>query len=149
MKHTDKNRGFTLLEMLIVIAIIAVLVSVSVPVVTNSSAKAKATTDAANMRAVYAVANAILYGSNPQAAIEDIAGRHVPCKSFPDAKLEVVFNYPAFVEVYFVDGGSYYSRDYFAEVAQAGQSALSTDMPSFPEEARWYVVGEGGEVPVP
>lgn len=47
-----KSKGFTLIEMLVVIAIIAVLVSIIVPVVGNSTAKAKAAADAANLRSM-------------------------------------------------------------------------------------------------
>ena len=48
------KKGFTLIEMLVVIAIIAILVAVIVPTVTTATAKAKAATDAANLRAVAA-----------------------------------------------------------------------------------------------
>ena len=50
------KKGFTLIEMLVVIAIIAVLVSIVIPVVGDSTAKAKAATDAANLRSVMAEA---------------------------------------------------------------------------------------------
>ena len=46
------KKGFTLIEILIVIAIIAILVSIVVPAVSNSTIKAKASTDAANLRSV-------------------------------------------------------------------------------------------------
>ena len=63
MKKFNK-KGFTLIEMLVVIAIIAVLVSIVIPVVGNSTTKAKAATDAANLRAVQAeVTTAILTGT--------------------------------------------------------------------------------------
>ena len=48
------KKGFTLIEMLVVIAIIAVLVSIIVPVVGNSTTKAAAATNAANLRSVMA-----------------------------------------------------------------------------------------------
>ena len=54
MKKLNK-KGFTLIEMLVVIAIIAVLVAIIIPVVSNSTTKAKAATDAANLRAAKAV----------------------------------------------------------------------------------------------
>ena len=44
------KKGFTLIEMLVVIAIIAILVSIIVPVVGNSTKKAAAATNAANLR---------------------------------------------------------------------------------------------------
>lgn len=54
-KLLKKNeKGFTLMEMLIVVAIIAVLVAIAIPTFTSSLNKAKAATDAANIRAGYA-----------------------------------------------------------------------------------------------
>lgn len=45
-----KNGGFTLIEMLIVVAIIAILIAVSIPLVANALDKAKEATDKANER---------------------------------------------------------------------------------------------------
>lgn len=56
MKKMNK-KGFTLIEMLVVIAIIAVLVSIIIPTVSSATTKAKAATDAANLRAVVAEAS--------------------------------------------------------------------------------------------
>ena len=53
MKKMNK-KGFTLIEMLAVIAIIAVLVSIIVPAVGSSTTKAKAATNAANLRSAAA-----------------------------------------------------------------------------------------------
>lgn len=52
MKKNMNRKGFTLIEMMIVIAIIAVLVAVIVPTVTGSTDKAAAATNAANLRGV-------------------------------------------------------------------------------------------------
>ena len=52
----SKNGGFTLIEMLIVVAIIAILVVVSIPLVTTSLDKAKEATDDANLRSAKAAA---------------------------------------------------------------------------------------------
>ena len=49
MKKMNK-KGFTLIEMLVVIAIIAVLVSIIIPTVTSATDKAAAATNAANLR---------------------------------------------------------------------------------------------------
>lgn len=50
-----KNRkGFTLAELLIVVAIIAVLVAISIPIFTGQMEKAREAADAANIRAQYA-----------------------------------------------------------------------------------------------
>lgn len=50
----SKNGGFTLVEMLIVVAIIAILVAVSIPLVNGALDKARQATDEANLRAAKA-----------------------------------------------------------------------------------------------
>ena len=50
----NNNKGFTLMEMLIVVAIIAVLVAIAIPVFTNQLEKSREATDAANIRSAYA-----------------------------------------------------------------------------------------------
>ena len=49
-----KHGGFTLVEMLIVVAIIAILIAVSIPLVSSSLEQTKHATDAANERAAKA-----------------------------------------------------------------------------------------------
>ena len=49
-----QKQGFTIMEMLIVVAIIAILVAVSIPIFNNSLHKAKVAADKANVRAYYA-----------------------------------------------------------------------------------------------
>jgi len=68
MVKKRNKKGFTLMEMLIVVAIIAILVAVSVPVFTSQLNNAKEQTDAANVRAAKAVAAATyLTASSPAA----------------------------------------------------------------------------------
>lgn len=50
------DRGFTLAELLIVVAIIAVLVAVSIPIFTGQLEKSRQAVDVSNMRAAYAAA---------------------------------------------------------------------------------------------
>ena len=53
-KIRTNKKGFTLAELLIVVAIIAVLVAISIPVFTSQLEKSREATDAANLRAAYA-----------------------------------------------------------------------------------------------
>lgn len=48
------KKGFTLAELLVVVAIIGVLVAVSIPIFSSQLEKAREATDAANIRAAYA-----------------------------------------------------------------------------------------------
>lgn len=56
MKKLTNKKGFTLAELLVVVAIIAVLVAVSIPIFTSKLEKAREATDIANMRAAKAAA---------------------------------------------------------------------------------------------
>ncbi len=71
MKRNNK-KGFTLAELLIVVAIIAVLVAIAIPVFTTQLDKSKLATATANARGVYAeyVANCL---SDPEPKTASIA----------------------------------------------------------------------------
>lgn len=57
LKKLRKNKkGFTLAELLIVVAIIGVLVAISIPIFTSQLKKARLATNQANARAAYAAA---------------------------------------------------------------------------------------------
>ena len=75
MRKLRKNEGFTLAELLIVVAIIAVLVAVSIPIFTRQLEKSREATDRANLRACKAaVVSAILDGQvNVKRAYYDAA----------------------------------------------------------------------------
>lgn len=69
MKDTIKRirterEGFTLAELLIVVAIIAVLVAIAIPVFSAQLEKSREATDAANIRAAYAEAMTAALQSN-------------------------------------------------------------------------------------
>lgn len=72
-KVKERREGFTMAELLIVVAIIAVLVAIAIPVFTAQLEKSKQGTDAANCRAAYAEATANLLDSagNVGVAITD------------------------------------------------------------------------------
>jgi len=59
------NKGFTLMEVLIVVAIIAVLIAIAIPVFTNQLEKARDAVSIANIRSAYAEAQvAYLFGES-------------------------------------------------------------------------------------
>lgn len=57
-KAKENKKGFTLAELLIVVAIIAVLVAISIPIFTSQLEKSREAVDLANMRSAYAECSA-------------------------------------------------------------------------------------------
>lgn len=55
-KKLKNKKGFTLIEMLVVVASIAILVAISVPMVSGALEKARESADAANLQAAKSVA---------------------------------------------------------------------------------------------
>lgn len=68
-KKLSKKKGFTLMEMMIVVAIIAILIAIIVPTFKGALDRANAAADEANLRAYYAeqMANAVLEDKDPVA----------------------------------------------------------------------------------
>lgn len=56
LKKKSNKKGFTIMEMLIVVAIIAVLAAIAIPTMSSALTKSKEATDVANLRAAYAEA---------------------------------------------------------------------------------------------
>ena len=56
MYDKGKNKGFTLAEMLVVVAIIAILIAIPIPIFTSRMEKAREVSDISNMRAAKSAA---------------------------------------------------------------------------------------------
>ena len=140
MSRKKNRKGFTLIEMLMVIAIIAILVAIVIPIVNSSTDRSEAATDAANLRAVLAALNVDVLNGNK--TVNDILADAVyPTSKFDsNAVLTVVYNAPGFIDVYYVNGDTYYGLDYLSDVATNGTSSLSTAEPSVPNGSVWYTV---------
>ena len=82
LKKFTNKKGFTLMEMLIVVAIIAVLVAIAIPVLTGQLNKANQATDAANIRVAYA--NAAVKAVTTGAAAEETTVKMVHDGDFAD-----------------------------------------------------------------
>ena len=64
MRKMKNKKGFTLMEMLIVVAIIAILIAIAIPTFASSLNKARVATDEANIRSGYAeVMTEVLLGN--------------------------------------------------------------------------------------
>lgn len=65
MNKKNNNKGFTLAELLIVVAIIGVLIAIAMPTFGSQLEKARIATDVANLRAAYGEAVANYLTKNP------------------------------------------------------------------------------------
>ena len=144
MKRIAARRGFTLVEMLVVIAIIAVLISVIIPTATSSIDRAKAAADAANLRSVLGQADILLLDNSDNEVLEELTGNVPDSQLHPGAKVYVVNNFPSFVDVYYVDGDNYYGLDYLSDLAANGSSTLSTAQPTGAGYDNWVNLSDAG-----
>jgi len=118
------KKGFTLIEMLIVIAIIAILVAIIVPVVGNSITKAAAATDAANLRTAkaslsIAVVNGEIEKPSSGNAVPANYGTTPVAKSKDAGTFAYVVNEHGEVTVNFGDG---MDIAHFADIADDGEA---------------------------
>lgn len=138
------SKGFTLIEMLVVIAIIAILVAIIIPTVMHATNKAKAATDAANLRASLGQANTIILADGAKVSALETAKLDVgECKSFPDAHMELMYVNPGFIKVFYIDGSNCYGLDYFSKLAETGEEDTSlvytkSTVPGATSGTVWY-----------
>ena len=85
MRKLENKKGFTLAELLIVVAIIAVLVAVAIPVFTAQLEKARQATDVANLRSAYAEAVAGYLGTGAAAESPEYTVQHTATGFDPSA----------------------------------------------------------------
>ena len=131
MKKLNK-KGFTLVEMLVVIAIIAVLVAIIIPTVMSATTKAAAATNAANLRSAKAeLTTAMLADKDGYAALVTKLEGEVKAKACKSGSLNVAANAPIVISpktldstqeitVTFGDGATI---EAFAAIAEGGSAA--------------------------
>lgn len=86
--------GFTLMEMLIVIAIIAVLIAVAIPVFASQLEKAREATDLANVRSAYAkVSTEALLGNSEATVTVDLKQKQADWQSLDPVNIGGIVHY--------------------------------------------------------
>jgi prepilin-type N-terminal cleavage/methylation domain-containing protein len=86
MRRED-NKGFTLAELLIVVAIIGVLVAISIPIFSKQLEKARNATSVANLRSAYAEAQTeVLSPSASKSGFTD-STQHIALMLYPDGSV--------------------------------------------------------------
>ena len=139
-----KQKGFTVLELIIVILLLTILVAVIFPAVFRTTdkimARSRATADLANLRnTLLTIQQDLLIGEGMSDISMDL--KPVDSQLNPDAELLINYSKPVTLELYFVAGDTYYSLDYLLEVAEKGYSDQSTKKPF--TLGFWYRPGEG------
>ena len=136
------KKGFTLIEMLVVIAIIAILVAIVVPTVSNSTSKATAATNAANLRS-YKAELTIDYLDNNKidASTGTITAPTLKkCGACDGGKA----NYAVDTEGNITVGVGVYGIDYFANIAESGETDPSDQLSAAPSAGSDVTVAPSG-----
>ena len=125
MKKLTNKKGFTLIEMLVVIAIIAILVAIIIPVVQSSTTKAAAATDAANLRSYKAEITTHYLSKDGKVTVDasgTVSGLAAPAmKEFTGVPANATVNATIVDDVVTVTYGGYHIAD-FAKVAETGDA---------------------------
>ena len=118
-----KNAGFTLAELLIVVAIIAVLVAIAIPIFTTQLEKSKEATDTANVRSAYAdVMAAYIADSKPHSMSVTAKQGQNGWQNPENSKITTQING---VEGFMSFDAKTSGSTYWVHVSQIGQSGTS------------------------
>ena len=118
LKKLQNKKGFTLMEMLIVVAIIAVLVAIAIPVLNGALTKSKEAADVANVRATYAEWQTAMLTENTKAPADKEAFLKGPAGTDT-----LTLNYPNKLTV--ADGTITYTASKLTDAANADSKTFT------------------------
>ena len=118
LKKLQSKKGFTLMEMLIVVAIIAVLVAIAIPVFNGALTKSKEAADVANVRATYAEWQTAMLTENTKAPADKDAFLKGPAGTDT-----LTLNYPNKLTV--ADGTITYTASKLTDAANADSKTFT------------------------
>ena len=118
LKKLQNKKGFTLMEMLIVVAIIAVLVAIAIPVFNGALTKSKEAADVANVRATYAEWQTAMLTENTKAPADKDAFLKGPAGTDT-----LTLNYPDKLTV--ADGTIPYTASKLTDAANADSKTFT------------------------
>ncbi|CCX74624.1 prepilin-type cleavage/methylation N-terminal domain protein [Firmicutes bacterium CAG:83] len=118
LKKLQNKKGFTLMEMLIVVAIIAVLVAIAIPVFNGALTKSKEAADVANVRATYAEWQTAMLTENTKAPADKDAFLKGPAGTDT-----LTLNYPDKLTV--ADGTITYTASKLTDAANADSKTFT------------------------
>lgn len=140
-----QNKGFTLAELLIVVAIIAVLVAISIPIFSKQLKKARFATNQANARAAYAAIMAEFI-SNDDAT--KLSGLNIRVSSSIKNGHHIIYAYSAktgtvvtdlkdYGVVYSGDPNDHYAKGFTAKILNHNKAGSLTDATCKPDITTW------------
>lgn len=128
MKKNVCDRGFTLAELLVVVAIIGVLVAISIPIFSSQLHKARVATDIANLRNFYAELQVDYLETEKKnkTVVEDYGLSMTKHTSYTDLNGDHIDLQDGYFAVRFIEGAGYQISYYCNNTSHYGNPDCTT-----------------------